>query len=315
MSRSWCFQERVLARRTVHFTQHQMYWECEQGLFWERIDKGKSTNVYEEYSIRRIGVGLTRSLLRTVTDADKAWYDRKPWFDAVREYTSRNITYESDKLPALSGIAAALQRITGDVYYAGLWRSWFVQGLLWRFQDSTIDVYIQVPKQTKNISVWRAPTWSFAALEGVVDYVHQDASAGTCATLEECVVVPKGSNPLGELGAGFAIINGPLTSVTDIEMSTAINGRECKLWRRDRRSQRATIRFDLDYREFCDALMITPYVGLALAPVRDKPQTYIRVGIITAYQDDRERDHNGMVVFGAPLTAVDWPAPVTVVLL
>ncbi|KAF1929537.1 HET-domain-containing protein [Didymella exigua CBS 183.55] len=312
MSRGWCFQERVLARRTIHFTQRQMYWECEEGLFWECLDTEKSTNLYDEYSIRTIGKGLVQSLSRTATDVQQPWFDRKPWFNVVQEYTSRNITYHSDKLPALSGIAAALQRVTGDVCYAGLWHSWFVQGLLWRFQDSTIDPYIQVPKKTEKVVEWRAPTWSFAALEGVAVYAIYDAYASTCATLEECTVVPKGNNTLGELTSAFARVNGPLTCITHVEQSVGINGRVCKIWRRGRDTRRATVRFDLDYYDACDVLMVTPCSGLAIVPDAGKTHTYKRVGIVEAYRDDGQRDG---VALSTTLTAADWPAPTSVVLL
>lgn len=37
--RGWVFQERVLARRTFHFTSSQIYWECESGIHCETLMK------------------------------------------------------------------------------------------------------------------------------------------------------------------------------------------------------------------------------------------------------------------------------------
>lgn len=312
MSRSWCFQERVLAHRTVHFTQRQMYWECEEGLFWECLDSDKSTNLYDEYSIGKISKGLVQSLSRTAIDGQQPWFDRKPWFNAVQEYTSRSITYESDKLAALSGIAAALQQITGDVYFAGLWQSWFVQGLLWRFQDSTIDPYIQVAKKTVEVDEWRAPTWSFAALEGVAVYANYNQYTSTCATLEECIVVPKGKNPLGEVQSGFARISGPVTSITRIEQGVAINGETFRIQWRGRDTGRASVRFDLGSHDACDVLMITPVNGIAIVSEPGQAHTYKRVGIVEVYAVCDEKDGSEL---RPNFTAADWPAPTSIVLL
>jgi hypothetical protein len=40
---------------------------------------------------------------------------------AVSDYRRRKLTKESDRLPALSGLATAFQALTGDTYLAGLW--------------------------------------------------------------------------------------------------------------------------------------------------------------------------------------------------
>jgi hypothetical protein len=314
MDRVWCFQERVLASHTVHFALHQLYWECEEGLFWESWAAKESINRYAEYSIKTIGNSIAKSITYKETNL-KVWHDRKAWFDVVQEYTSRNLTYQSDKLPALSGIVAAVQQATGDVCYAGIWRSWFLQGLLWRFQNPELDVYVSAPKAVQRIVPWRAPSWSFAALEGVVMYDHYDSYRTLCAELEECSVVPKGSNPLGELKSGSARIKGPLTTIISIEHIPTINGRACKIRLRDQKFQKATVHLDLEYYDSCEAVMITPYVGLAVTPTLSDENRYVRVGIVTVHRDDHERDHNGMVVFGPSFTASDWPAPSTVVLL
>ncbi|KAH6680747.1 hypothetical protein B0J14DRAFT_579283 [Halenospora varia] len=53
------------------------------------------------------------------------------WHIIVEEYTGRMLTEESDKLPALGGLAAIYQFTTQDQYLFGLWRDSLVAGLLW----------------------------------------------------------------------------------------------------------------------------------------------------------------------------------------
>ncbi|KAK0619165.1 heterokaryon incompatibility protein-domain-containing protein, partial [Immersiella caudata] len=84
LTRGWTFQERILARRVVHFTGKELVWECKTG----------------------------------------RWCD----------YSKRNLGKASDRLPAISGIAALLLpggRDGEGEYVAGLWREAMPFELLW----------------------------------------------------------------------------------------------------------------------------------------------------------------------------------------
>lgn len=56
----------------------------------------------------------------------------RSWRTIVEEYSSRELTRASDKLPALSGLAHLVQASVGSQYAAGLWVNDFLRGLLWR---------------------------------------------------------------------------------------------------------------------------------------------------------------------------------------
>jgi hypothetical protein len=119
----------------------------------------------------------------------------------VQEYTSRSTTKPQDKLPALSGIIDTLQQMSGDVCYAALWKRHFVKSLLWEIvKDSPNGARAHRP------SKWRAPSWSFASIDGCVEYSWESSYAycqseeAILVKLEECNVVPVNlNNPLGEL--------------------------------------------------------------------------------------------------------------------
>jgi hypothetical protein len=38
-TRAWVIQERVLSRRTIHFSNKQMFWECGEGVYCETFTK------------------------------------------------------------------------------------------------------------------------------------------------------------------------------------------------------------------------------------------------------------------------------------
>ncbi|KAF2729260.1 HET-domain-containing protein, partial [Polyplosphaeria fusca] len=135
--RAWVFQERILAPRTLHFGSDQMFWEC-------------ANDSSFEHSLPHIAEELVSGTYRRLS-ATK-------WATLVSSYTALNITYGSDRLPALAGIITKLQDLTRDVCYAGLWKRHFLSGLLW---------YVDNPKKPAE---YRAPSWSFAALDGNISY-------------------------------------------------------------------------------------------------------------------------------------------------
>ena len=311
MDRVWCFQERVLARRTLHFTRQQLYWECEHGLFRENVRSEVALDRYVEYSVQGIASSLTGlNSLSSTRSLYELRLDRKAWYEVVLEYTSRNITYQSDKLPALSGIIAALQRVTGDTCFAGIWRSWFLPGLLWRTQDPDVDEYAYAHKKAQRPADWRAPSWSFAATEGVATYDGLPVKADICAEFQECQLVPKGQNPLGELESGFARIKAPQVTMVDLDPNLTINGRKGKVQLRDQTKRAVSVYFDVEYHQACDALMITPTLGLAVVAVESRENHFLRVGVVEVLQMDGTNG-DGF----EKLDSSNWPEPRSVTLL
>ena len=56
----------------------------------------------------------------------------RTWLQIVEDYTKRNLTFESDRLPALQGLAQYVIGLTRDEYLFGLWKGSPDLGLLWR---------------------------------------------------------------------------------------------------------------------------------------------------------------------------------------
>lgn len=53
------------------------------------------------------------------------------WYEAVSSFTTRNLTFHTDKLPALAGLATHVHNIHQFDYLAGLWKQDLEYGLLW----------------------------------------------------------------------------------------------------------------------------------------------------------------------------------------
>lgn len=292
----WTLQERLLPVRTLHFATDQMYWECAKTSMCEDGETFGSGD--EDFRLSDIADGL-QSTSRAATD-------RRLWYKLIQAYTSRNMTYLSDKLPALSGVIAMIQRQTNDSYYAGIWKAHFLEGLLWRLEDPDLDLYVMVPKPPKRPDFWRAPSWSFAAVEGVVRY-QELYSFGTdfCAKLEQCSLTPSGLNPLGELKAGFIRIRGPMTAIEQIGQERTSEGLDCYLRLRDRSLVKGKVFFDFEKHENSAVLMLTPHTGLVITLVDKARNDYVRVGVVQVWKDPDN----------PPLSASKYSEPASVVLL
>lgn len=75
----------------------------------------------------------------------------------VYAYNSLGLTEPSDKLPAISGVAQEFKKTIKSRYYAGMWEDCLLSQLLW-----------EVVYPVKRSDSYRAPTWSWASVDGEI---------------------------------------------------------------------------------------------------------------------------------------------------
>jgi hypothetical protein len=138
--RAWALQERLLARRTLHFSRTEIFWECKNQLACESFPYEIPGRLFREDNFKK-----TKEL---------------DWHYILRYYTAAKPTYGSDKLVALSGIAKTFQQVTKDQYLAGMWRRGLESTLYWR-------VGLNGSEQGRP-SEERAPSWSWASVDGQI---------------------------------------------------------------------------------------------------------------------------------------------------
>ncbi|KAI1805073.1 HET-domain-containing protein [Daldinia bambusicola] len=171
--RGWCMQERLLAKRVLHFGKEQMFWECLSGF---RCEDGKSFSGDSDGHFvalfikirKRIGIAAARGIE----------LDWKAWYQLLEEYTTRKFTIVADKLPAVVGAATLFKRTRRTAtYIAGLWQEDIARGLLWCahyyhvpgrkvWGISSTDQISELSKPPRK----RAPSWSWASLDGALDF-------------------------------------------------------------------------------------------------------------------------------------------------
>ena len=168
--RGWVLRERLLSPIIVHYGRQQLYWECVEATI--RQD-GKHYDVATDDL--RAGLDFKQSL-----DFDATGYpstgkepvldepsQRKQlvaakllqWYNVVTEYTRRGLTFNSDKLAAIAGIARTFHTKTGATYIAGLWKEDLIAGLAWFLAKPGGETISE-----------RLPSWSWARWKGVVHF-------------------------------------------------------------------------------------------------------------------------------------------------
>ncbi|KAK9423955.1 putative Heterokaryon incompatibility protein-domain-containing protein [Seiridium unicorne] len=139
--RAWALQEKLLPPRTIRFGDTGLFWECRSMIRSEYLPDGFPGKL-GSHDLR---------------PEDKAW----SWPDIVTHYSAAQLTYGSDKLPALSGIASRQHEITHDDYLAGLWRQALTSQLGWGIWE---------PQQRRDRPDLGIPSWSWASVEGQTWY-------------------------------------------------------------------------------------------------------------------------------------------------
>ena len=156
--RGWVLQERFLSPRVLHFCRYQLYWECRSCVACEKYPNGIPSTYIDQNS--------TFKAKEHSMGTDPAfWY--QSWDNLVGEYTNALLTFPHDKLVALSGLAKRIRSATGDQYVAGLWRENLEYNLLW-YRSRYHNKSAARDHSTFRPHQYRAPSWSWASLDGSI---------------------------------------------------------------------------------------------------------------------------------------------------
>ena len=170
LGRAWCFQERFISPRTLHFNDTQLFWECQENYACETFPDGspqphrrdllrcglattKASSVTDPHSS-----GLIHSIVEDSEGLDTPLASESPsisggidttrslselWSECVRIYSRTKLTRQTDKLIALAGVASWAHQRSSDQYLAGLWRENLETQLLWHAVTTGRDRKVQ----------------------------------------------------------------------------------------------------------------------------------------------------------------------------
>ncbi|TFK83188.1 HET-domain-containing protein [Polyporus arcularius HHB13444] len=195
--RAWCLEERLLSPRALTYASHTLQYHCQATI----VNVGNA--VCKPIAGHRLPTLLFRP---DIDDASSTLSPndlkvlRYSWIEAVGEYSQRSLGDPADKLVAFAAVAEAFKRAWKSDYLAGLWRHSLVQDLLW---------YKTSESRHSRPQGYRAPSWSWAAVDGHVwpssldDRLDTESDDTQACEVLHCEVTPVTSLlPLGPVASG-----------------------------------------------------------------------------------------------------------------
>jgi Heterokaryon incompatibility protein (HET) len=230
--RAWVVQENMFSPRKLHYEADEIWWSCETTRYccesdpdMNRIistDKGPHS-IFQMPLLSQFGVKPAEEDVEKVSSTVLSL-----WYRKIVDYAARQITYNSDRFPAIAGLAKEVAAHTGYQYKAGLWLEDVHAGLLWNAPRVGVDAR-------------HAPTWSWAVIDnrrlklekygvnGVVSrrLVRKDKFR---ANIVEIYVRNVNDDPFGQVESAYITTEGRWRSVEWREKPTPV----CDCWN-DRR--------------------------------------------------------------------------------
>ncbi|PFH63228.1 hypothetical protein XA68_16667 [Ophiocordyceps unilateralis] len=130
------------------------------------------------------------------------------WFIILETYTGCALTSAEEKLLGLAGIAQDMKSLLREhhvgktSHVTGLWEAMLPGGLLWNMRG-----------RGRRPSVYRAPSWSWGAVEGTINFhdrTPEEASQGLLCKLARAATTPRGVDETGEVMEGTIFLRGKL---------------------------------------------------------------------------------------------------------
>ena len=204
-TRGWTLQEVILSQRMLWFTASELAWECGAESACE-CDATPTSEWIFQSDTRLMRTTLTRTSSHS-TDLHHSWRG------LVQEFTRRDLTQATDRLPAISGLAASFKRHINSTYLFGLWKDELERHLLW-CSDSFRNSASQISCPSPSLRQGYAPSWSWASIPGAIWFSNLANQANFVSGLEilQVEVSQKGDNAYGP-GTGTIIVRGSLIAL------------------------------------------------------------------------------------------------------
>ncbi|TRX96824.1 hypothetical protein FHL15_002130 [Xylaria flabelliformis] len=197
--RGWTLQERLLSSRIIEFGSRQTRWICSatrsEGFSLEGFTDGwrrevnfsskRKTEAFEHENIRATKATIDFYGQPRPSQFKEYLKAMEHWEKICETFTERALTLSSDRALAISGIAQIFAELSGDQYIAGLWKSCFHSGLLWKIEYNHFN--------RRNIRLpptYQGPSWSWLAVNGPVNFSRACKPSECVAEILSCEAEP-----------------------------------------------------------------------------------------------------------------------------
>ncbi|ETS80190.1 hypothetical protein PFICI_07719 [Pestalotiopsis fici W106-1] len=173
-TRGWTFEEEVFSRRLLYVFPTEIFFSCDNGTYRESTGE---TFVSEPLGSTWSDFGATPPLIagelnvamQKRRNSSTKLITTRQFVRAVEEYTSRNLTFEEDRVEAFAGLITASTDQIGGISEASLLKhghplSFFETALTWHPES---DSPVRLPTHRKPF----VPSWSWASAGSKVHFL------------------------------------------------------------------------------------------------------------------------------------------------
>ncbi|KAL5316583.1 hypothetical protein ACEPPN_015632 [Leptodophora sp. 'Broadleaf-Isolate-01'] len=200
--RGWTLQESLLSPRILYYGSKDLIWKCRGEPFHSLTT---SHTFYRPPLHERLPPAIFNIPSRDAMSTDSIWLRIQAAF------LSRQFKFSQDRFFALTGVAHELQRVSGDVYIAGLWKSTIMRQLSWKRTDNIVPHVLAQQSLSSPSWSWLAhfrPLVTLAIDENPLDKYYPQLLSWSLNLADE-------SAPLGYVLGGYLRFIGTILKSTD----------------------------------------------------------------------------------------------------
>ncbi len=227
LTRAWVYQERRLSPRIIHVTDMEIFFECNATTSCECGGSDRNYSAKSWTKAQEVFYATHKDISEVEDGPVKVEHE---WRSFVHAYSELNLTKQTDRLPALSGVAqSSLRRreahsATPGRYLAGCWEKSLINDIAWavgpqmtrleRHGSGSFNLPSLIPdshtyaKQPKPKD-YIAPSWSWACVVDQVKYAPFGYPHHLCQ-IEEAHVDLVNQDPYSQVKDGWLILKAKL---------------------------------------------------------------------------------------------------------
>ncbi|KAK3356684.1 heterokaryon incompatibility protein-domain-containing protein [Lasiosphaeria hispida] len=189
LDRGWVYQERLLSPRVLHFGQADLWWECNARCACQcgQWRHSGSRHMYGQFpkTAHRGALGAVSGGPPRPRDPGPAGRNdmdhyRSPtalryrWQRIVVEFGPLALTFETDRIPAVAGVAHEFAtRLVQPEYSFGVWREFWAELALWHIPGYYGSVAGE-DRWLPLVDERKVPSWSWASVRGGVRFEFEE---------------------------------------------------------------------------------------------------------------------------------------------
>ena len=198
--RGWCLQERLLSTRSLIFTTQTLQLRCHS--LTQNIGGAHHD---DSNDVPRLPDAVFHPDQHIARGSNEWNNIHGRWLKIVEDYSFRKLSDPSDKLTAISALAEMFAPTLGPDYVAGLWRRTLLEDLLWESQSSGL-----ASPGSGFLSGYRAPSWSWASIDGPVRFWHNTTGVPIAEVVECTLLLRNKQLPFGPVISGSLVLSASL---------------------------------------------------------------------------------------------------------